>query len=325
MSQHPSVALITGIAGFCGSFLAELLVAEGWRVVGLDATGEGGQRLRRLGLDLAVHQADLTDAARLRDLIADVQPQQVYHLAALTNPAAPYRRLYEVNVYGTIHLLEALAAAAPDAAVLLVGSSAQYGPTRPDENPIGEGQEFRPITQYAVTKATQDLLGGMAAAAGQRVVRARSFNIIGPRQGAQFVSAAFARQIAEIELGRRPAVIEVGNLAAVRDFVDVRDVAWAYVAALGVGRPGQVYNVCSGVGRSVQSLLDGLLALSTAPSIEVRPVSERMQPADVPAQVGSFARLAADAGWQPSIPWEQSLQDLLDYWRAAVHTAPSAG
>lgn len=318
MSKNSSVALITGIAGFCGSYLAELLAAEGRRVVGLDASGEGGQRLRGLGLDVVVHQADLTDALGLRALIAEVQPDQVYHLAALTNPAAPYRRLYEVNVYGTIHLLEALAAAAPAAALLLAGSSAQYGPTRPEENPIGEGQEFRPITQYAVTKATQDLLGGMAAAAGQRVVRARSFNIIGPRQGAQFASAAFARQIAEIEQGRRPPVIEVGNLAAVRDFVDVRDVARAYVAALTAGRPGQVYNVCSGVGRSVQSLLDGLLALSRVQPIEVRPVAERMQPADVPAQVGSYARLAADAGWRPRIPWEQSLQDLLDYWRAAV-------
>ncbi|HRI58002.1 MAG TPA: GDP-mannose 4,6-dehydratase, partial [Anaerolineae bacterium] len=119
MSKNSSVALITGIAGFCGSYLAELLAAEGRRVVGLDASGEGVQRLRGLGLDVVVHQADLTDALGLRALIAEVQPDQVYHLAALTNPAAPYRRLYEVNVYGTIHLLEALAAAAPAAALLL--------------------------------------------------------------------------------------------------------------------------------------------------------------------------------------------------------------
>lgn len=318
MTQNTPTALITGIAGFCGSYLAELLAGQGWRVVGLDVAADAGERLRRLGLDIAVWQADLADAAALQEIMAGVQPDQIYHLAALTNPAAPYRALYEANVYGTIHLLEAAHAAAPAARVLIAGSSSQYGPTQPHENPIGEAQEFRPITQYAVTKAAQDLLGAMASAAGQRVIRTRSFNIVGPRQGPQFVSAAFARQIAEIEQGRRPPLIEVGNLAAVRDFVDVRDVARAYALALAAGQPGQAYNVCSGVGRSVQSLLDGLLALSTAKSIEVRPVAERMQPADVPAQVGSFARLAAGTGWQPLIAWEQTLRDLLDYWRATL-------
>jgi GDP-4-dehydro-6-deoxy-D-mannose reductase len=314
----PPTALITGIAGFCGSYLAELLVGQGWRVAGLDAAADADERLHRLGLDVVSYQADLTNAEALREIIAEARPEQVYHLAALTNPAAPYCALYEVNVYGTIHLLEALRREAPAAAVLFAGSSAQYGPTQPHENPIGEAQEFRPITQYAVTKATQDLLGTMAGAAGQRVIRTRSFNIVGPRQGAQFVSGAFARQIAEIEQGLRPPVIEVGNLAAVRDFVDVRDVVRAYTLALTAGRPGQAYNVCSGAGRSVQSLLDGLLALSRTTSIEVRPVAERMQPADVPAQVGSYARLAADTGWQPLIPWEQTLRDLLDDWRAVV-------
>lgn len=318
MTTQPPCALITGAAGFCGSYLAELLAGKGWRVVGLDVAADAAQRLRRLSLDVDVFQADLADADALRAIMAAVQPDQVYHLAALTNPAAPYRALYEANVFGTIHLLEALRHEAPGAALLIAGSSAQYGPTLPHENPIGEAQGFRPITQYAVTKAAQDLLGGMAAAAGQRVIRTRSFNIIGPRQGPQFVSAAIARQIAEIEQGRRPPVIEVGNLTAVRDFVDVRDVARAYTLALSAGQPGQVYNVCSGAGRSIQSLLDGLLALSTVSLIEVRPVAGRMQPADVPAQVGSYARLAADAGWQPLIPWEQTLRDLLDYWRADV-------
>jgi GDP-4-dehydro-6-deoxy-D-mannose reductase len=317
VSTPPPTVLITGIAGFCGSYLAELLVGQGWRVAGLDMAADAGERLRRLGLDVVLYQSDLANAEALREIIAELRPEQVYHLAALTNPAAPYRALYEVNVFGTIHLLEALRYEAPNAAVLIAGSSAQYGPTQPHENPIGEAQELRPITQYAVTKAAQDLLGYMAGAAGQRVIRTRSFNIIGPRQGAQFVSAAFAHQIAEIEQGRRPPLIEVGNLAAVRDFVDVRDVVRAYTLALTAGRPGQVYNVCSGAGRSVQSLLDGLLALSTATAIEVRPVAERIQLADVPAQVGSFAHLAADTGWQPLIPWEQTLRDLLDYWRAA--------
>ncbi len=311
-------ALITGIAGFCGTYLAELLLREGWQVAGIDVAPAAADRLAQLEIAADLRVVDLGDESALRTVLQEVQPTAVFHLAALTNPNAPYAALYEVNVFGTIQLLDALQAVSPQSTLLLAGSSAQYGPTRPDENPITETQEFRPITQYAVTKAAQDLLGGMAAARGQRVVRARSFNIIGPRQGAQFVSAAFARQIAEIERGLRAPVLEVGNLAAVRDFVDVRDVARAYWQAAVAGQSGQVYNVCTGVGRSVQSLLDGLLALSTVPDIAVRTDASRLQAADVPAQVGSAARLAADTGWQPLIAWQQSLQDLLDFWRAAV-------
>lgn len=312
--SHPT-ALITGIAGFCGSYLAELLLREGWQVAGLDVSAQAAARLAELGIAAPVWNTDLSDEAALRSVLHETQPQAVFHLAALTNPNAPYTALYEVNVLGTIRLLDALAAAAPQAVMLLAGSSAQYGPTQPTENPIRETQEFRPITHYAASKAAQDLVGSLAAARGQRVVRARSFNIIGPRQGAQFASAAFARQIAEIEQGRRAPVIEVGNLAAVRDFVDVRDVVRAYWLAAVAGKAGQVYNVCSGTGRSVQSLLDGLLALSTVRDIAIRTDPARLQAADVPAQIGSYARLAEDTGWQPHIAWQQSLRDLLDYWR----------
>ena len=313
MSQ---TVLITGIAGFCGSYLAEWLAAQGCRVVGLDVAADAAARLRALGVEAECHALDLADEAGLRRLLAAVQPQQVYHLAALTNPSAPYQTLYEVNVYGTIRLLQAVAAAAADATVLVAGSSAEYGPTRPDENPIDETQALRPITHYAVSKATQGLLAGMMAASGLKVVRTRSFNIIGPRQGPQFVTSAFARQIAAVERGRAEPMIEVGNLAAVRDFIDVRDVVRAYALAASAGRAGEIYNVCSGVGHSIQSLLDDLLALSTVRPIEVRPVAARMQAADVPAQVGSAARLAHDTGWQPLVPWQQSLASLLDYWRS---------
>ncbi len=201
---------------------------------------------------------------------------------------------------------------------MIAGSSAQYGLTSPDENPITEAQSFRPITHYAVTKATQDLVGAMYGAAGLRVIRTRTFNIVGPRQKANFVSSAFAKQIAEIERGLRSPLIEVGNLDARRDFVDVRDVVRAYGLALVHGRPGAVYNVCSGKERSVRELLDGLLALSTVADIDVRQVPDRMQAADVPAQVGSYERLAADTGWRPEITWEQMMRDLLDYWREVV-------
>ncbi len=313
MAEQPRTALITGAAGFCGSYLTELFLAQGIRVVGVDRVGATTQTARyRLEL------LDLRDEAALRRVVGETQPDWLVHLAALTNPAAPVSDLYAVNVFATIALLEAVKELAPGCTVLIAGSSAQYGVTTPDENPISEAQVFRPVTQYAVTKATQDLVGGMVSAAGLAVIRTRTFNIVGPRQSPAFVTAAFARQIAEIERGLRAPVIEVGNLTAQRDFLDVRDVARAYWLALAHGRPGQVYNVCSGTGRSIQELLDGLLALSTVRDIEVRRDPRRMQPADVPAQVGSYDRLHAETGWQPEVPWEQSLRDLLDYWRSAV-------
>lgn len=312
MADSSRTALITGAAGFCGGFLADVLLAQDVAVVGVDRVGApAGSRFPMLTLDLGDEEA-------LRRVVTETRPDWIVHLAALTNPAAPVRDLYEANVFGTIRLLEVVKAAAPACTVLIAGSSAQYGVTLPAENPIGETQPFRPVTQYAVSKATQDLIGGMAAAAGQSVIRARTFNIIGPRQSPAFVTASFARQIAEIERGARAPVIEVGNLAAQRDFVDVRDVARAYWLALARGEPGQVYNVCSGQARSIEALLDGLLALSRVSDIEVRHDPGRVQPADVPAQVGSYARLQADTGWQPEVPWEQSLRDLLDYWRGAV-------
>ena len=165
----------------------------------------------------------------------------------------------------------------------------------------------------------------MYSAAGVRVIRTRTFNIFGPRQRENFVHAAFAKQIVEIERGQHAPVIEVGNLDAQRDFVDVRDVVRAYWLALAHGQPGAVYNVCSGKGRSVRELLDGLLALSRVADIEVRQVAHRMQPADVPAQMGSYQRLAADTDWRPEVTWEQTLRDLLDYWREVLAGRRIAG
>jgi GDP-4-dehydro-6-deoxy-D-mannose reductase len=148
-----------------------------------------------------------------------------------------------------------------------------------------------------------------------RVIRTRAFNILGPRQSPQFVGSAVARQVADIERGKRKPLIEVGNLDAQRDFVDVRDAVRAYWLALEGGKAGEAYNVCSGKARSIHSLLDGLLALSTMQGIEVRQDPKRVQEVDVPIQVGDYAKLHHQTGWRPGIPFEKSLRDLLDYWR----------
>ena len=330
-------ALITGISGFCGSHLAEHLLAQGYQVSGIEVSSARMDNLQAVLDRIDLHRADLRDREQMQRILAELQPDQIYHLAARTNPflgaqhspqgvgdslrsGSQYQTLYEANVYGTINLLDAASILNCGCAVLITGSSAQYGVVPLQENPILETHPFRPVTHYAVTKATQDLLGSMYGAAGRlHVVRTRTFNIVGPRQSPQFVSSAFAQQVAQIEQGRREPVIEVGNLEALRDFVDVRDVVGAYRLALEHGRSGGAYNVSSGRGRSIRSLLDGLLAISTVTAIDVRQDPTRLQSADVPLQVGSYQLLRDDTGWQPEIAWEQTLRDLLEYWREAVN------
>jgi GDP-4-dehydro-6-deoxy-D-mannose reductase len=320
VSTQP-VALVTGIAGFCGSHLAEWLLAHGQLVSGIEMEGVPTGNLSAIYDQVVLHRADIRDLDQVRCIVAGIKPDRIYHLAGLTKPAAngDYRALYEVNVYGTINLLEAILAEGLDCSVLIAGSSAQYGLVAQEQNPVQETHPDLPVTHYALSKATQDLVGYRYwAATGLRVIRTRAFNIMGPRQSPSLVGSAFAKQVAEIERGSIVPRIEVGNLDARRDFVDVRDVVRAYWLALEQGKPGEAYNVCSGQARSIRSLLDGLLALSSIQGIQIRQDPARMQATDVPLQIGDYGRLQRQTSWRPEIPFEQTLQDLLDYWRAQV-------
>jgi GDP-4-dehydro-6-deoxy-D-mannose reductase len=314
-------ALITGILGFCGSHLAEHLLQEGFVVAGLELPAVSTRNLDAVLDDVRLHRADLQDEAAVRQVLAQVRPAQVYHLAALIRPPAgnEWRALFEANVYNTVHLLDAVLAECPDATVLMAGSAAQYGLVPAEENPIHEEAPFRPITPYGVSKVAQELAGyRYGAAAGLRVVRVRAFNLMGPRQGPQLAGSAFAQQIAAIEAGRQEPVVEVGDLTAQRDFVDVRDAVRAYVLAAEHGEPGAVYNVCSGQARRISAMLEGLLALSTVRGITVCQDPARVQAADVPFQVGDYSRLRERTGWRPEVPFAQTLRDLLDSWRGQV-------
>jgi GDP-4-dehydro-6-deoxy-D-mannose reductase len=203
----------------------------------------------------------------------------------------------------------------------VVGSAEEYGPVEPEEMPIREETPLRPASPYAVSKVAQGALALLyGPAGGLRVVLTRTFHHTGPGRGEAFAESSFARQLAEIEAGRRPPVLKVGNLEAVRDFADVRDVVRAYWMLLEKGEGGTAYNVCSGRGRRVRELLDVLLAASGA-RVEVRVDPDRLRPSDVPAQVGDPARLRAATGWEPRIPLERTLEDLLDDWRARIATA----
>ena len=187
--------------------------------------------------------------------------------------------------------------------------------------PIREEAPLRPASPYAVSKVAQGALALLyGPAGGMRVVLTRTFHHTGPGRGEAFAESSFARQIAEIEAGLRPPVLKVGNLEAVRDFADVRDVVRAYWMLLEKGDAGAAYNVCSGKGRRIRDLLDLLLAASSA-RVEVRVDPDRLRPSDVPAQVGDPSRLRAATGWEPRIPLERTLLDLLDDWRARTATA----
>jgi GDP-4-dehydro-6-deoxy-D-mannose reductase len=249
----------------------------------------------------------------------------VFHLAA--QPFVPQSwadpwDTFETNLRSQLNLFEALLRRGAPARMLVVGSNEEYGLVSPDSLPLRENSPLRPDSPYGVSKVTQDYLGLQYFLSHQLpVVRVRPFNHIGPRQSEKFVAPAFARQIASIEAGLAPPVIKVGNLTAQRDFTDVRDMMRGYRLAIEKGEPGEVYNIGSGTPRSVQQLLDILLGLSAVP-IRVEQDPDRMRPSDNPIAYCDASKFATCTGWQPIIPFAQTLRDVLDDWRQRVRRSP---
>ncbi len=314
--------LITGAAGFVGRHLAAHLLARGEdQVWGLTRPEPSDRHL-----DPAVRTvpADLTDRARVTAAVREVRPEAVYHLAAQSSVARsledPLSTLIN-NIGGQVNLLESVAECGVDTRILVVGSSDEYGPTPPEQLPIDESCELRPVSAYAVSKVTQDLLGHQYFATHRmQIVRVRPFGHTGPGQVDTFVAAAFARQIAESEAGLRDAVIRVGYLDGERDFTDVRDVVRGYRLLLELGTAGEVYNLGSGQPRPIREVLDGLLAHATR-HLEVQTDPALMRPSEVPIQYADYSKLHAATGWRPEIPFEQTLADLLEDWRHRVRAA----
>jgi GDP-4-dehydro-6-deoxy-D-mannose reductase len=305
-------ALVTGAAGFCGKYLSSYLSEQGYLVIGFD-------RLDALHPELESYTSDVTDSEQVRAVVDRVGPSDVFHLAALTDPRLGYRELHRVNALGTLSVLNAVHHSCPSATVLVVSSSAVYGRACQEDLPITERQPFHPANAYAVSKVVQEMVSyHQFIHYDLRVIRTRAFNITGPGQRADFVTSAFARQIAEIEAGWREPVVEVGNLESVRDFIDVRDAVRAYQLVADQGKPGEVYNICSGQGTSIGDLLNWLLELSTQRDISVQIEPSRLRLADVPIQIGDASKLRALTGWSPAIPLRQTLVDMLDYWRTRI-------
>lgn len=309
-------ALITGANGFVGGHLCEHLLDSGWQLVGVGR--EAVSRYPRLQERMSFCSVDLLDATALGELVGETAPDTVFHLAAQAHPPTSFRdpaATLTANMLMQLNLFEAIRAAQLDPTVLVVSSGEVYGAVQPADLPIDEDTPLRPVSPYAVSKVTQDMLAYQYwAAHGLRTIRIRPFNHTGPGQDDGYAPPAFARQIARIEKGLQPPVVQVGNLSARRDFTDVRDVVRGYRLAVERGEPGQVYNLGAGRATSIQEILDGLLRHSQADiAVEIDP--ERMRPVDTPLIVCDARRLRERTGWQPVIPLAQTLSDLLDDWR----------
>lgn len=304
------VVLVTGAGGFAGSHLLEHLRAAAHTRQGTPAAIVGWTR----------HTVNLLDRDRVRAAIRELRPTQVYHCAGVPHVAESWHdtmQPLEGNVLATEHLLDALRREGIRCRLLLPGSATVYAPS---SEPISESDPIAPGSPYAISKLAQEQLALRAIGEdGLDVVVARSFNHTGPRQTPAFVAPSMARQIVLIERGQLEPVIKVGNLDAHRDITDVRDVVRAYVALMQSGETGGVYNVASGVARSIRSILDALVSRSKVP-VRVEVDQARLRPNDVPVVVGSYARLNAATGWRPEITFERMLDDLLDYWRAGVRS-----
>lgn len=318
----PLTVLVTGIAGFVGSHFAEYALRHDAVVVGSRLPGGSSEAIAHIENNLQLFDVDLREPAAVRRLVDRSRPDWIVHLAAQsfvgTSWEAPAETLAN-NVLSQLNLLEAVRESGAQPRFLVVGSSDEYGDVQESELPIDETVPFRPLSPYGVSKVAQDLMGYQYwRSYGLPVIRSRAFNHEGPRRGEAFVTSSFARQIVEIEAELREPVIRVGNLKARRDFTDVRDIVRGYWRLLEDGRPGDVYNLCSGNAWSIQAILDFLLREARAGHIEVREDPALIRPVDVPVLVGDAGKILRAVGWRAEIPFEQTLRDMLGYWRAHV-------
>jgi GDP-4-dehydro-6-deoxy-D-mannose reductase len=312
-------ALITGINGFVGGHLAEYLLAlGGWEVCGLARSATRG--LPQLG-DIQMVVADLGEIDQTVAALERAQPDVIFHLAAQSNVPRSFENpaaTLTTNVIAQLHLFQAVLRLRQNPLLLIVSSNEIYGHVEPEDLPLTEATALRPVNPYAVSKATQDLLAYQYHASHQlRTIRLRPFNHIGPRQSEQFVVSAFAAQIARIEAGQQAPIIRVGNLAAERDFTDVRDMVRAYALAAQHGQVPLAYNIGSSRSVSIRWLLDTLLTYSAC-DIAIEPDPARMRPSDVPCVVSNCQLFYKHTGWEPRIALEQTLFDALEYWRERV-------
>lgn len=320
-SKRKKKTLITGITGFAGSHMADLLIEEGFEVYGISRWRSNKDNIVHLNGKIHILEADVLDSHSLDTIMLEVRPEYVFHLAAQsfvpaswTSPAVTL----EINLVGAANLFEAVRKSQIESKIQIACSSEEYGLVKPDEVPIKETNPLRPLSPYAVSKVAMDYLGYQYVQSYDMfIVRTRGFNHTGPRRGEVFVTSTFAKQIAMIEKGLQEPVIYVGDLTTERDWTDVRDMVRGYLLAAQKGEAGEVYNICSGKAVKVGDMLDTLLGMSQV-KIKIQKDSTRLRPSDVPILLGDNTKFCQRTGWKPEIPFEQTMQDLLNYWRECV-------
>ena len=314
--------LITGVTGFVGRYLADSL-AKNADLLLYGVVRHPDKLTSSLRDQVTCFNGDLEEATFVKEVLHQVEPDVVYHLAGQAFVPAGWThpwQTFQTNILPQLNLLKTLIDLNLRPRFLSVGSSKVYDPEPDDGMPITEDSPMAPDSPYGVSKATLDLMAQQYYLSHKLpIIRVRPFNHIGPGQSDNFVTASFAKQIVLVEVGRSEPIIRVGNLSVARDFTDVRDVVSAYIGLIDRGRPGQAYNVASGQAVSIQSILDTLLQLSSV-DISIVPDPDRMRPADQPISFGAIDKIRREIGWQPQISLEQSLQEILDYWRRQIQT-----
>jgi len=315
--------LITGITGFVGKHLAEHLISKkSYEITGTYRSESGLVTLDALKGQVVLKQLDLNDTSAVESLILSEQPDYIFHLAAQASPAKSFSSPVETltnNIISEFSVLNVVKKHnMQEIRILIVSTGEIYGAVMPSDIPVDELTPMRPVSPYAVSKITQDYLALQYHLAYKLdTVRLRPFNHIGPGQKTGYVVSDFAKQIAEIEKGKQEPVISVGNLVAKRDFTDVRDMVKAYEQAMRLGESGDAYNLGSGHSRKIDDILQTLLSLSSE-KITVNIDQSRFRPIDVPEIVCDCHKFHKLTGWKPEIPFERTLQDILDYWRKMV-------
>jgi GDP-4-dehydro-6-deoxy-D-mannose reductase len=310
--------LVTGAGGFAGRHLVANLVADGIQTIGW--WNPAGVAPPAEGPSATFEAVDILNRADVGRAIRAAGPSAIFHFAGaahLGRSWATTTDTYELNVRGTHHVLEAARGTASGPRILIPGSAAVYAPS---SGPIREDAELRPASPYGLSKLAQESLALQSFRDLAQDVRiARAFNHVGPGQSAEYAVSSFARQIARIEAGASPPVIEVGNLDARRDLTDVRDTVRAYRVILERGRPGTVYNVCSGRAWSMREVLDLMVEIAGI-AVDIRTDPDRLRRSDTPVVAGDGSRMRDELGWAPAIPLEQTLRDVLDDWRQRVRS-----
>jgi GDP-4-dehydro-6-deoxy-D-mannose reductase len=311
--------LVTGVTGFAGSHLAEALLAQGGhRVIGVARQGTWPEACCHLAAQVELYACDLCAGEALEQILRAVQPERIYHLAGYPHAGRSFQEAdaaWQGNLTATRSLYDAVVRWGGRPRILFVGSGLVYGDSATGVQGCSENDLLRPDNPYATSKAAADLASYQYTRyPGLDIVRVRPFNHIGPRQAPQFAVSNFARQLAAIESGRQPPVLQTGNLQSYRDLSDVRDVVAAYMLVMEQGRSGEVYNVGSGQSYAVQFVLERLIALSGV-RVEVRQSANLLRAADAPHVRANADKLRRETGWAPRFRLEQTLADILAYWR----------